>query len=247
MQTRKTILTLAIMAVFAVAPAFSFAQDMPAPSFTPEQLNKLVARIALYPDSLLAQVLAAATYSDQIPDAARWADQHHYLTGQALADAIQADRLPWDLSVQALLPFPSVLEMMANEMSWTTDLGNAFLSQQQAVMDAVQRERKKARDYGYLRSNAQIIVSGGPYITIVPVHSAFIPVPYYDPAIVFFPPEPGIVVGGVIRFGFFVTIGDFFRPWGWGYCGFDWDSHVVIINNAPWRRTWLNRRACGHP
>ena len=191
--TRKAILMLAVLVVLAVAPVLSFAQDAPAPSFTPEQLDKLVARIALYPDSLLAQVLAAATYSDQIPDAARWADQHHYLTGQALANAIQADHLPWDPSVQALLPFPSVLEMMANDMSWTTDLGNAFLSQQQDVMDAVQRERKKARDYGYLRSNAQIIVSDGPYITIVPVHPAFVPVPYYDPAIVFFPPEPGIV------------------------------------------------------
>ena len=247
MQTRKAILILALLMVLAVVPVLSFAQETPSPSFTPEQLDKLVARIALYPDSLLAQVLAAATYSDQIPDAARWADQHHYLTGQALADAIQADHLPWDPSVQALLPFPSVLEMMANDMSWTTDLGNAFLSQQQDVMDAVQRERKKARDYGYLRSNAQIIVSGGPYITIVPVHPAFIPVPYYDPAIVFFPPAPGIVVGGVIRFGFFVTIGDFFRPWGWGYCRFDWGSHVVIINNAPWRRTWINRREYVHP
>jgi hypothetical protein len=80
--------------------------------------------------------------------------------------------------------------MMANDMSWTTDLGNAFLSQQQDATDAVQRERKKARDYGYLRSNAQIIVSDGPYITIVPVHPAFIPVPYYDPAIVFFRRRP---------------------------------------------------------
>ena len=247
MKTKKAILMLAVLVVLAVVPVLSFAQDTAAPSFTPGQLDKLVARIALYPDSLLAQVLAAATYSDQIPDAARWADQHHYLTGQALADAIQADHLPWDPSVQALLPFPSVLEMMANDMSWTTDLGNAFLSQQQDVMDAVQRERKKARDYGYLRSNAQSIVSGGPYITIVPVHPAFIPVPYYDPAIVFFPPAPGIVVGGVIRFGFFVTIGDFFRPWGWGYCRFDWGSHVVIINNAPWRRTWINRHEYVHP
>src|SRR2546427_9934265 len=83
--------------------------------------------------------------------------------------------------------------------------------------------------------------------TIVPVHPAFIPVPYYDPAIVFFPPEPGIVIGGAIRFDFFVTIGEFFRPWGWGYCRFDWDSHVVIINNAPWRRTWINRREYVHP
>jgi hypothetical protein len=222
MQTRKPILIFAVLVVLAVAPVLSFAQGTPAPSFTPEQLDKLVAPIALYPDSLLAQVLAAATYPDQIPDAARWADQHHYLTGQVLANAIQADHLPWDPSVQALLPFPSVLEMMANDMSWTTDLGDAFLSQQQDVMDAVQRERRKAKDYGYLRSSAQIIVSDGPYITIVPVHPAYIPVPYYDPAIVFFPPEPGIVVGGAIRFGFFVTIGDFFRPWGWGYCRFDW-------------------------
>src|SRR6202521_3707795 len=233
MKAKKAILMLAALMVLVVAPVLSSAQDTPAPSFTPEQLDKLVARIALYPDSLLAQVLAAATYSDQIPDAARWADQHHYLTGQALANAIQADHLPWDPSVQALLPFPSVLQMMANDMSWTTDLGNAFLSQHRDVRDGVQRERKKARDYGYLRSNAQIIVSDGPYITIVPVHPAFIPVPYYDPAIVFFPAQPGIVVGGVIRFGFFVTIGDFFRPWGWGYCRFDWGSHVVIINNAP--------------
>jgi len=142
MQTRKPILILAVLVVLAVAPVLSFAQGTPAPSFTPEQLDKLVARIALYPDALLAQVLAAATYSDQIPDAARWADQHHYLTGQALANAIQADHLPWDPSVQALLPFPSVLEMMANDMSWTTDLGNAFLSQHQDVMDAVQRAQE---------------------------------------------------------------------------------------------------------
>src|SRR4029077_12720391 len=131
----------------------------------PDQLDQLVSRIALYPDPLLAQILAAATYPDQIPDAARWADQHHYLNGQALADAIQGDDLPWDPSVQALLPFPSVLQMMASDMNWTTDLGNAFLDQETEVMDAIQRERRKARDYGYLRSNAQTVVSGGPYIT----------------------------------------------------------------------------------
>src|ERR1700732_1468235 len=161
MQTRKLILILAVLVVLAVAPVLSFAQDTLAPSFTPEQLDKLVARIALYPDALLAQVLAAATYSDQIPDAGSWADQHHYLTGEALADAIQADHLPWDPSVQALLPFPSVLDMMASDMNWTTDLGNAFLAQQQDVMDAVQRERRKARDFGYLRSNGQIVVGAG--------------------------------------------------------------------------------------
>jgi hypothetical protein len=149
--------------------------------------------------------------------------------------------------VQALLPFPSVLDMMASDMNWTTDLGNAFLAQQQDVMDAVQRERRRARDFGYLRSNGQIIVGGGPYITIAPVNPAYVVVPYYDPRIVFVAPRPGFVVGGAIRFGFGVTIGGFFRPWGWGYDRFDWDRHAVIINNEPWRRGWGDRRAYVHP
>src|SRR6202042_2159850 len=103
-------------------------QQPPPPAYTPVQLDQMVSPIALYPDPLLAQIFAAATYTDQIPDAARWADQHHYLTGQALADAIQADQLPWDPSVQALLPFPSVLAMMASDIPWTTAIGNAFLT-----------------------------------------------------------------------------------------------------------------------
>ena len=237
---------LAVVMALVAAPMFAQDQGQP-PSFAPDQLDQMVSRIALYPDPLLAQILAAATYPDQIPDAARWGDQHHYLTGQALADAIQADQLPWDPSVQALLPFPSVLDMMASDINWTTDLGNAFLAQQQDVMDAVQRERRKARDFGYLRSNGQIIVGGGPYITIAPVNPGFVVVPYYDPRIVFFAPRPGFVVGGAIRFGFGVTIGGFFRPWGWGYDRFDWDRHAVIINNEPWRRTWGDRRGYVHP
>ena len=233
-----------MLAVLVAGPVFAQA---PPPSFAPPQLDQLVSRIALYPDPLVAQILAGATYPDQIPDAARWADEHHYLTGQALADAIQGDQLPWDPSVQALLPFPSVLGMMASDMNWTTDMGNAFMVQQQDVMDAVQRERRKARDYGYLRSNGQVIVGGGPYITIMPVNPGFVVVPYYDPRIVFFPPRPGFVIGGAIRFGFGVSIGAFFRPWGWGYSRFDWGGRGVFINNAPWRRTWVNRGAYVHP
>jgi hypothetical protein len=217
------------------------------PAFTPAQLDQIVARIALYPDPLLAQILAGATYPDQIPDAARWADQHHYLTGQALADAIQADQLPFDPSVQALLPFPSVLDMMASDIRWTTDLGNAFLANQQSVMDAVQDERRRARDYGYLRSNPEIIVGGGPYITIMPVNPGYIVVPYYDPRVVFFAPRPGFVVGAGIRFGFGISIGGFFRPWGWGYNRFDWGGHALFINNARWGRTWYNRGSYVHP
>jgi hypothetical protein len=171
---RMKIVAVALVILAGIVPAFGQAP----PSFPPPQLDQLVARIALYPDPLVAQVLAAATYPNDIPAAAQWADQHHYLTGQALASAISADQLPWDPSVQALLPFPSVLDMMNSDMSWTTQLGDAFLAQQQDVMDAVQRQRAVAQRYGYLRSNGQVVVSGGPYITIMPVNPGFVVVPY---------------------------------------------------------------------
>ncbi|HLJ88438.1 MAG TPA: DUF3300 domain-containing protein [Candidatus Angelobacter sp.] len=247
MNVRRAIFITAVLFLMAIsAIAQDAPQEAPPPQFSFEQLDNLVARIALYPDSLLSQVLAASTFSDQIPDAARWADQHHYLNGQDLANAMQQDQLPWDPSVQALLPFPSVLDMMASDINWTSNLGNAFLSQQQDVMDAVQRERQKAQNYGYLRSNAQVVVSGGPYITIVPVRPAYVAVPVYDPAVVFFAPAPGFVVGGAVRFGFFVGVGPFFGPWGWGYSRFDWGAHAVFINNARWQRSWVNRRAYVH-
>jgi len=233
-----------LMITLVSAPAFAQA---PPPLLPPPELDRLVARIALYPDPLIAQVLAAATFPDQIPDAARWADQHHYLTGDALAAAISADRLPWDPSVQALLPFPEVLGMMASDPGWTQQLGNAFLAQQPDVMDAVQRERRRAYDYGYLRTNLQVIVNNGPYIEIVPARAGFVYVPYYDPLVVFAAPRPGFVVGGAIRFGFGITIGAAFRPWGWGYNRFVWTTHTVIINNAPWRRTWVDRTTYVHP
>ena len=223
---------LATTAAMGLLPAPALAQAPP--SFPPPVLDQLVSRIALYPDPLLAQVLAAATYPDQIPDAARWADQHHYLTGDALARAIEDDRLPWDPSVQALLPFPSVLDTMASDMRWTTDLGNAFLAQQPEVMDAVQRMRRRAWDYGYLRTNPQVIVRNGPYIEIVPANPAFLVVPYYDPLVVFAAPRPGFAVAAAIRFNFGVTLGLPFRPWGWGANRFVWNSHTVFVNDRPW-------------
>jgi hypothetical protein len=242
-RLRKAVLTVALLAGWPAG--WTLAQAPP--TYSPEQLDKMVSRIALYPDPLLAQVLAASTFPDQIPEAAKWADQHHYLTVDALANAIAEDHLSWDPSVQALLPFPAVWEMMAADMGWTTDLGNAFLAQRQDVMDAVQRMRQKAKDFGYLRSNGQVIVTGGPYIEILPANPAFICVPYYDPLVVFAPPRAGFVVGAAISFRFGVTIGAAFRPWGWGACRFDWGNHVVMINNAPWRRVWINRGAYVHP
>jgi hypothetical protein len=238
---------LAITLTTFIPVAFGQAPPPPPPSYPPPELDRLVSRVALYPDPLLSQIFAAATFPDQVPDAARWADQHHYLTGDTLARAISDDHLPWDPSVQSLLPFPSVLDMMASDMAWTSEVGDAFLAQQPDVMDAVQRERRRAYDYGYLRTNPQVVVNYGPYISILPANPAFIVVPYYDPLIVFAPPRPGFFIGGAIGFRFGVTIGPAFAPWGWGVNRFAWNEHRVFINNAPWGRTWANRGAYVHP
>jgi hypothetical protein len=219
------------------------------PYYPPQELQRLVSPIALYPDPLLAQILTASTFSNDIPAAAQWADEHHYLAGDALAQAITADQVPWDPSVQALLPFPSVLDMMASDMPWTQELGDAVLAQRPDVMDAIQVMRRRAYDYGYLRSNPSIVVGMGPYITIMPANPAFIVVPAYSPAVVFAAPRIGFAVGAAIRFGFGAAIGLAFRPWGWGLglTHFDWGHHVVVVNNHPWGRTWVNRATYVHP
>src|SRR5580765_5167763 len=242
---RLAIISLAVFIMCCALAAPAAAQAPPL--YPPEQLDRLVSRIALYPDPLLAQALAAATFPDQIPEAAGWADQHHYLNGDQLARAIEGDQLPWDPSVQALLPFPSVLDMMASDMNWTNDLGNAFLGQQQDVMYAVQRMRQRARDFGYLRTGPQMVVSGGPYITIMPARPDYVVVPYYDPVVVYARPRPGFFIGTAIGFRFGVALGVAFRPWGWGYNRIAWNERVVIVNNAPWHRTWVNRHEYVHP
>jgi Protein of unknown function (DUF3300) len=212
----------------------------------PPQLDNLVQRIALYPDSLLAQVLTASTYWDQIPEAAGWADHHSYLQGPALAQAIDADRLPWDPSVLALLPFPSVLDMMAQDPGWTQALGNAVLNQRPDVMDSVQRERHIAMDYGYLRDSPYYRVVGGPYIQIIPVDPAFVVVPRYNPVVVFARPRPGFAIGAAISFGPRIGVGAFV-PFGWRSPALDWRTHAVVIDGHAWERHWDNRREYVHP
>src|SRR5215467_7432596 len=118
-----------------------------------DQLDSLVAPIALYPDPLLAQILAAATYPLEIVQLDQWLKAHKDLKDKALADAVA--KQPWDPSVQALAALPDVVDRLANDIKWTTDLGNAFLAQQSDVMDAVQRMRKKAQDKGSLKTNEQ--------------------------------------------------------------------------------------------
>jgi hypothetical protein len=212
----------------------------------PANLDMLVSRIALYPDQLLSQVLAAATYPDEIPEAARWSDEHSHLQGEALARAIQEDHLPFDPSVQALIPFRSVLDMMSTDLGWTSTLGSAFLTDRDAVMDTVQRLRREAIEYGYLRSTQEISVNNlSGFVEIVPIRPTFVPVPVYDSGVVFVRPRPGVVAGGAITFGG-VSIGASFAPWGWGHSRFDWGRHGVIINDHSWDRRWENRRDYAH-
>ncbi|HEY7291065.1 MAG TPA: DUF3300 domain-containing protein [Vicinamibacterales bacterium] len=232
----------------STATAAPLPPEQAPPAFAPAELDRIVTPIALYPDPLLAQVLAAATYTAQIPDAARWADEHHSLTGAAMTAAIAEDQVTWDPSVQALLPFPSVLDMMASSMPWTEELGNAFLAQRADVMDAVQRMRRQAVSFGYLRPNAQVVVNTTPYVEILPVNPAFVVVPYYNPAVVFVAPRPGFHVAAAISFGYGVSLGAVWAPWGWGGAThFQWATHGVIVANAPWNRTWANRVRYVHP
>jgi len=230
-------------------PAVPPDQSGPPPApLSPQQLDGLVNRIALYPDPLLAQTLTAATYWDEIPDAAKWADEHSYLHGDPLSAAIQSDNLPWDPSVLALLPFPSVLDMMARDPNWTGQLGNAVLAQRGDVMDAVQTLRREARGYGYLASNSDVdVIDQGGYVEIEPFNPYLYYVPVYDPFIVFGPPRPGFFIGGAIRFGAPVTLGVSFGRFGWFGSGFGWGAHTMLIDHRPWTRTYVNRGVYVHP
>jgi hypothetical protein len=244
---------LALLVITATAAGAHSAQaqaplpDLRPPQYSAAEIDRIVSPIALYPDPLLAQVLTASTYATEIPEAAQWADQHRSFAGTELAGAVADDHLPWDPSVQALLPFRSVLDMMARDMSWTEELGNAVLAERAEVMDAVQHMRHQAYDYGYLRPTPDLTMTTGAYVEILPVDPAFIPVPYYDPLIVFGPPRRGFVVTTAINYRYRVRLGVDFAPWGWGTTRFSWPEHVVIVNRTPWLRTWSNRTVYVHP
>src|SRR5271154_2310757 len=156
------------------------AQAAPAPPYTqqtPEQLQQLVAPIALYPDSLVAQILAASTFPEQVVEADRWVQAHPDLKGADLGQAV--DQQPWDPSVKALAAFPSVLGNMDKNLSWTSSLGDAYYNQQQDVMDAVQAMRKKAEASGNLKSSQQQTVTDDPYgaVDIAPADPSVVYVP----------------------------------------------------------------------
>jgi hypothetical protein len=223
------------------ADASSQAQAAPAAHLTNGQLDQMLAPIALYPDALLAQILMASTYPLEIVEADRWVQDAHNaaLTGNDLDAALQSE--PWDPSVKSLVPFPQVLHMMDSNLGWTEQLGDAFLSDRNAVMDSVQRLRKQAEASGNLHTSSyQTVKTQGQAVVIEPVGPEIVYVPVYDPFIVYgvwlypeFPPFyfPGffdVVVAVRPGFGWcrFVIVGPL---WGWGR--WDWGRQNVFINH----------------
>ena len=210
-------------------------------ALSPDQMNELVAPIALYPDSLVAQVLGAATYPTQVVEADRFVQSQGGAPPDQIAQMVNGQ--PWDPSVKALCAFPSVLANMDKNLDWTTQLGNAYYNQPQDVMGAVQAMRQQAYDRGDLRSGAQLNVAYQPGdIVIEPANPAVVYVPYYDPwAIWGFrpyyrwyepPPPPGWRVGVRFGFGVGVVIGGW-GHYGWGYnhWGFAWGPHPYVAFN----------------
>ncbi len=214
-----------------------------------EQLDSLVAPIALYPDPLLAQALAASTYPLEIIQLQQWLEKNKNLTDKALADA--AAKQPWDPSVQALAALPDVVKRLADDIQWTTDLGNAFLAQQSDVMEAVQRMRKKAQDKGNLKSTEQQkveteVIENKSVIVIEQANPQVVYVPSYDPFLVYgspiypYPPiyyPTGYYAAGMaISFGVGVAMGAFWGGgWGWG-CGWGGSNNVYINHNNNFNR-----------
>jgi hypothetical protein len=218
-------------------------QDAPRPAYSQqskEQLEQLVAPIALYPDSLVAQILAAATFPEQVVEADRWVQNHPDLKGDALGQEV--DKMSWDPSVKALTGFPSVLGNMDKNLSWTSSLGDAYYNQQPDVMDAIQVMRKRAQKSGNLKNTEQqTVTSDGPDVQIAPANPDVVYVPAYDPWVVYGPPlspwpgwypYPGIWFGGpYLSFGVGFGIGWYGGfGWGWPRWGFDWRNRAVLYN-----------------
>ena len=225
------------------APAQQPQTQAPQQRLTPQQLNNLVAPIALYPDPLLGQILVASTYPLEVVEASQWLQRNKNLSGQALMDA--AKQQPWDPSVQALVAVPDALAILNQDIRWTTDLGDAFLAQEADVMSAVQQMRARAQANGNLASTPPQTVTteaqgGQQVIVIQPADPQIIYVPYYDPLYVWGPPvygyyPPLYYSGFGFGFGRGFNLSFCFGGWGgWGVWGWgpNWFGRTVFINNS---------------
>ena len=237
-------------------PADSGSPTDPAPQSAAE-LQSLVAPIALYPDALVAQILTASTFPDQVAIANYWMQQNKSLTGSALMQAV--NKQSWDASVKALTEFPSVLSNLSNNLTWTSSLGEAYHDQQAEVMTAIQTLRAQAKSAGNLKSSSQItVVQQSPQtIVIQPANPQIVYVPEYNPTVVYGTPytTPGysagdVAVAGIIGFGAGIAVGALMSGGccGWGYsswnCG--WHGNAVVYHggayygNSAWHGGYYN-------
>jgi len=208
---------------------------------TPDQLDALVAPIALYPDDLLAQTLVASTYPLEIVQLHQWLAKHSGLKDKALVDSVATQS--WDPSIQSMAALPDVVKRLSDDIQWTTELGNAFLAQQSEVMAAVQRMRKKAKDKGALETNEQqkvetkvveqkqviVVESANPEVIYVPSYS---PTVVYGPPIypyppIYYPPYPA--GAAFVSFGIGMMWGA--AMWGGACCHAGWGGNNIYINN----------------
>lgn len=220
----------------------------------PEQLDSLVAPIALFPDPLLAQTLAASTYPLELVQLQQWLMKNKDLNEKKLVEKVS--KQDWDPSIQAMAPMPDLVKRLADDIQWTTDLGNAFLAQQSEVMDAVQRMRLKAQGKGTLASNEQqkvetqtveskqviVIEQASPEVIYVPSYDPLYAygAPFYPYPPIYYPPYAGFVAGA-IGFGLGIAIGAAWGGgWGWG-CGWGGGDIDINRNNNFNRNTNINR------
>jgi hypothetical protein len=241
---------LSFLLVFATAPMEAGAQQ-PAPAgsagysgdgapLSANDLQQLVAPIALYPDALVAQVLGAATFPDQVAAASGWLQQNSNLSGKALTQAVDAQ--PWDPSVKALTQFPSALDNLAKNLSWTSALGEAYHTQAADVMSAVQALRAQAYAAGNLKSGSQItVVQQSPQVIVVqPTNPQVVYVPQYNPAVVYGTPyvTPGystaaMVTTGLLAFGAGIAVAAAINnSWGYSYWNCNWHGGAVVYGNT---------------
>lgn len=224
---RKSFLLACIVCISALLSVQAARADDPgltySVSFTDDELDNLLASIALYPDPLLAQMLPASTYPEEVADAEAWLRSGGYVSG--------IDEQPWAESVRAIAHYPNILQMMAENMDWTANLGDAFLNQPEDVTNSIQRLRWRARSVGNLVSNSeQSVIIDGDYIQIVPAQPQYVYVPQYDTSVVY---VQAPTYSPFITFGFGLAIG------GWLSMDFDWGHHDVIYHG--WNRPgWVD-------
>jgi hypothetical protein len=242
----------------AEAPPLDAGPPTESAAQTTSQLQALVAPIALYPDSLVAQILTAATFPDQVAVANYWMQQNKNLTGNALMQVV--DKESWDPSVKALTQFPSVLANLANNLTWTSSLGEAYHNQQAEVMAAIQTLRAQAKAAGNLKSTPQItVVQQAPQtIVIQPANPQVVYVPVYNPAVIYGVPyvtpsysATDVAVASAIGFGAGIAVGAMMSGGccSWGYsswnCGWHGTTAVVYhggayYGNSAWHGGYYN-------